>query len=208
MRISRIGVAALASLGLLLGACSGVEPGSAGSIPSKTVPGGDSRAPTGSASPDAPSTGSAPQVSDPIDPSAISADACGALTPAQLDTLGLTAGTPRQSAVGPSCYWKVAAEDANRIDFTLVEQNSGGLSDIYDQRTEFAYFEETEVSGYPAVYASDADQRTSGFCTMYVGLNDNVAMSAGSQFLTGSDLSDPCPVVAEAAESMIETLKG
>ncbi|SFA80408.1 Protein of unknown function [Amycolatopsis marina] len=208
MRISRIGVAAIASLGLLLGACSSVEPGSAGSIPSKSVPAGDSRAPTGSTNSDVPANGSAPPVHDPVDASAATADACGVLTPAQLDALGLTEGTPRQSAAGPSCYWDFAAEDANRIDFAIVEGNSNGLSDIYDQRAEYAYFEETEVGGHPAVYASEADHRDSGVCWMYVGLNDSVAMAVGSQFLAGPDQSDPCPVVARAAESMIETLKG
>lgn len=208
MRISRIGIAAIASLGLLLSACSSVEPGSAGSIPSKSVPGADSRAPAGPTNSEVPANGSAPPVGDPIDPSGVAADACGVLTPAQLDTLGLTEGTPRQSAAGPSCYWRLAAEDGNRIDFALLEQNSGGLSDIYDQRAEYAYFEETQVGGHPAVYASEADQRDSGFCMMYVGLNDSVAMAVGSQFLAGADQSDPCPVVATAAESMIETLKG
>lgn len=214
MKASPIGLAALASIGLLLGACSGPEPGSAGNIPTKSVPGsgGDNGGVSSSASepqsPGAAGSGSAPQVSAPVDPSVITGDACAALDPARLDTLGLTEGTSRQSAAGGSCYWNFAEEDANRIDVTVLEQNSGGLGDIYDQRSEFAYFEETEVGGHPAVYASDADQRSSGFCSLFVGLNDNVAMLVGAQFLTGPDVSDPCPVVADAAGSMIETLKG
>jgi hypothetical protein len=214
MKVSPIGLAALASIGLLLGACSGPEPGSAGNIPTKSVPGsgGDSGAPN-SAPNSTPGNsgeqaGSAPSVTDPIDAAALTADVCAALTSAQLTELGLTEGTARQSAAGASCNWRFAEEDANRIDLTVLEQNQAGLSAIYDQKSQFAYFEGTEVAGYPAVYASEADQRSSGFCYLKVGLNDSTAVSIGGQFLTGAAVADPCPVVTDAAESMIETLKG
>jgi hypothetical protein len=214
MRASPIGLAALASIGLLLGACSGVEPGSAGNIPTKSVPGsgGDSGAPN-SAPNSTPDTsggqaGSAPPVTDPIDPAALSADGCAALTSTQLSELGLTEGTDRQSAAGASCYWRFSEEDANRIGLTVLAQNPAGLSSIYDQKSQFAYFEETTVADYPAVYASEADQRSSGFCTLFVGLTDSAAMLVSAQFLTGAAVADPCPVVTDAAASMIETLKG
>ncbi|MGC7093295.1 DUF3558 domain-containing protein [Amycolatopsis lurida] len=203
---------AVLAAGALLAGCGGGKEGSAGDIPTATVPGGKppaSGSPSGEESP-APggSTGSAPKVSSPIDTEKFTGDVCATLSPAALSELGLGTGTPRQAATGPSCSWKFTEEDTNRVEIAAQEKNPNGLSDIYDQKDEFGYFEPLEVGGHPAVFASQTDQRASGSCGLYIGLNDQFAAFVSVRIGSGPDKSQPCPVVEKTAEAMIDTVKG
>ncbi|RZQ65056.1 DUF3558 domain-containing protein [Amycolatopsis suaedae] len=198
-RLLAFGAATLVAAAVVAG-CGSDNRGS-GTVPRA---GEGASAPSSSAAPG----GSAPRVGEPLNTSTLSSDPCSAVSASKLSELGLADGTSRESAVGPSCYWKQTAADANRVDLTANPKNTNGLSDIYDQKAEFAYFEETQVAGYPAVYASDADQRSSGDCTLHVGVTDQLAVQVSTQFLREPDKANPCPVAEKVAVAMVETLKG
>ncbi|QFU94713.1 DUF3558 domain-containing protein [Amycolatopsis sp. YIM 10] len=210
-RLVGLTAAALAT-GALLAGCGGGKEGSAGDIPTATVPGGKppaSSSPSGEES-SAPggSTGSAPKVSSPIDTQKFASDVCAMISDAKVSELGLTDATPRDSSTGPTCNWNFTDAATNRMDISAQAKNPNGLSDIYDQKDEFAYFEPMEVAGYPAVYADVTDARSGGDCSLYVGLNDQFAVRVSSSLSTGPDESKPCPVVEKTAEAMIDTVKG
>ncbi|MDI5981969.1 DUF3558 domain-containing protein [Amycolatopsis magusensis] len=203
--------AAALAAGALLAGCGGGKEGSAGNIPTATVPGGqppaeasDPPASEGTGS----GAGSAPRVSSPVDTEKVTGDVCATLSSAKVSELGLTDPTPRDSSTGPTCNWNFTEGATNRLDISAQAKNPNGLSDIYDQKDEFAYFEELEVGGYPAVYADITDARSSGDCSLYVGLNDQFAVRVSSTLSSGPDESRPCPVVEKAAEAMIDTVKG
>lgn len=205
--------AATLAAGAVLTGCSGSENGSAGDIPVATVPGGKSRAatsepPTGKAnSVSGSSTGSAPKVPTPIATEKFTGDVCATLSAAKRSELGLGAGTARAAPTGPSCFWKFTEADTNRVDISAQEENPNGLSDIYDQKDKFAYFEPLQINGHPAVYTSISDQRGRGDCSLYIGLNDQFAARVGVRLAKGPDKSQPCPTVEKVAGAMIDTVK-
>ncbi|GAB2717721.1 DUF3558 domain-containing protein [Nocardia thraciensis] len=197
-------IAATLAVGAALTGCRDSEGGSAGDIPVATIPGGKasaSSAPSGS-------TGSAPKVSNPIATEKFTGDVCATLSPAKRSELGLGAGTARETPTGPSCFWKFTEADTNRVDISAQGKNPNGLSDIYDQKGKFAYFEPVQIHGYPAVYSSVSDQRNHGDCSLYIGLNDQFAARVSARMAKGPDRSQPCATVEKTAEAMIATVTG
>jgi hypothetical protein len=192
--------------GLLLAGCGGVKEGDAGNIgpmaspPPPFVPSSTGSAAGGPA-------GSAPKVSDPLDPAPISSDACAALSSAKRGTLGLGTGKPRTIGSGPTCSWDYSDGSGNTVNISPIQANKNGLSDLYDQKSEQAYFEETTVSGYPAVYSDVTDDRNRGECGLQIGVTDQLAVYVLTQLEAGADVSKPCPVADRIGAAMIETLK-
>lgn len=151
--------------------------------------------------------GSAPKVPSPLNTASITSDACATLSASARSTLGLGEGTPRTTSNGPSCTFQEADDPGNQIDVTTVTANKNGLSDVYDTKGNDAYFEETQISGYPGVYAAALDDRSSGKCGLFVGVTDELSVNILAQYDHGAGASDPCPVVAKFGEAMIQTLK-
>lgn len=196
---------AVLTAGVLLAGC-GVKSGDAGNIapmssqPPPFIPSSSGSAPAGPA-------GSAPKVSNPVNPASILADACAALSPAQLSTLGMETGKPRTIGSGPTCSWDYADGSGNTVNISPIEANKNGLSDLYDQKAEQAYFEETTVSGYPAVYSDITDDRGRGECGLQIGVTDQLAVYVLTQLESGADVSKPCPVADKVGAAMVQTLK-
>jgi hypothetical protein len=193
---------AVLTAGLLLAGCSGVKPGSAGDIaPMSSQP---SPAPLSS---NGGSSGSAPKVDTPLNPASLLADACAALSPSQLSTLGLNTGKPRQIETGPTCSWRYADGTSNTVNISPIEPNKNGLSDLYDEKDEKAYWEPTNIAGYPAVYADITDDRDRGRCSLYVGVTDQLSVFILTQLDDGANVSNPCPVADKIGAAMVKTLK-
>jgi hypothetical protein len=196
-RALRLGAIAAAAAGVL-SACSGGSDGGS-SIPTL--------APSSAAA--SSSSRLAPAVPAALPADQLSSDPCGALSTAQVSQIGLTgAGKASQNSSGPSCVWKSASNDANSVSISPMTANKNGLNDIYAGKAKDKYFEPTSVSGYPAVYADITDDRSSGYCTLWVGVTDQLAVGVLTIIGAGTNKSNPCPVVERTATAMIKHLQG
>jgi len=190
---------------MALAGCSGVKPGSAGNIPQLSVSSHATESPSSTDS--GGSTGSAPKVDSPLNPAPLLSDACSALSSSQLSTLGLETGKPRTTGTGATCTWQYSDGTSNTLNIAPMTPNKNGLSDLYDQKAEKAYFEPTRIAGYPALYADITDDRNRGRCSLYVGVTDQLAVYILTQLDDGADVSKPCPVADKVGAAMVQTLK-
>ncbi|MEA5359779.1 DUF3558 domain-containing protein [Amycolatopsis sp., V23-08] len=195
-----LAVPALAFAVLAVAGCSSKTGGTANPAPSAE--------PSGSDSASQPAAGSAPRVPSPLNAGNITSDACTTLNAAGRSALSLGDGTPRSTGNGPSCTFQEAADPGNQIDVTTVTANKNGLQDVYDTKANDAYFDETQVSGYPAVYAAAADDRKDGKCGLFVAVTDQLTVNILVQYDNGAGAADPCPVAQKFGESMVQTLMG
>lgn len=103
------------------------------------------------------------------------------------------------------CIWNVA-DGATSISVSYPTENRNGLSNVYalNEVEEYAYFEPTDVNGYPAVYAGSADLRDQGDCGLNVGLRNDMAMGIGIQSRPGNNV---CGAAKNVAEAVIQTIK-
>lgn len=189
----------------MLTGCGGKEAGHGSAIPNGTTQ------PLTSTSASAPpASGSADpglKVSDPLNTQALEANPCTEITSTQVTTFGLSAGTSRQTSTGPGCYWTLTAAPHDRLDIGLVSINKTGINGVYANKAKFEYFEPTQVSGYPAVYADQADQRSIGYCSLWIGVTDQLEVLVDTQLLTSVDKAKSCDIAKTFAEAMIQTMK-
>ncbi len=158
--------------------------------------------------PSAPQAGSAPRVPAALNVSSVQSNACAAISASNRSSLGYGPGKPSSGAFGPSCTFQIADEPLNQMDLTVFTANKNGLSDIYDTKANNEYFEPTTIEGYPAVYAASLDHRSKGKCGLFVAVTDQLTVNLLVQYDRGSGAQDPCPVVAKAGASVVQTLKG
>jgi hypothetical protein len=206
-RAFQLGAAALAVAGVL-SACSGGNSGGVGSIP---PPASRSSADTSSSSASASggSGGEAPSVPSPLPTSELTADPCSGLAPEQVTQIGLAGpGSGKQDQTGPECTWKSSTSQFNNVTIAPMTINKNGLSDIYANKSKDAYFEPTTVAGYPAVYAGISEDRAKGYCNLWVGTTDNLAVGILTIIGSGPNKSNPCPVAERVATAMIQHLQG
>jgi hypothetical protein len=145
--------------------------------------------------------GEAPAVPEPMDAGDLVDEPCGALTTEQLSGIGVTEpGATEYDDSDPGCRWHVATSTLHVVSLTAVASEKDGLSHVYSNKEYQQYFEPTEIDGYPAVYASMLDQRSSGNCELWVGVTDELAVDIATHFLE----TDPCPVAERIAAGMIE----
>ncbi|MFJ1765933.1 DUF3558 domain-containing protein [Amycolatopsis sp. NPDC088138] len=194
-----LAVPALAFAVLAVAGCSSRTGGTANPAPSAEPSSSDASQPA---------AGSAPRVPSPLNAGNITSDACTTLNATGRSALSLGDGTPRSTGNGPSCTFQEAADPGNQIDVTTVTANKNGLQDVYDTKANDAYFDETQVSGYPAVYAAAADDRKDGKCGLFVAVTDELTVNILVQYDNGAGASDPCPVAQKFGESMVQTLMG
>lgn len=198
---------ALAALAIasVLAACSQTEPGNASAeSPSPATPDMTTPAtPSGNSLP-----GEAPRVNKPLDPAPLVGQPCDALSAQDRADLGLAEGRTRDMATldAKACSWKFTKESLNRADLAVITANPDGLSTIYRNKDNNAYFEPTEISGYPAAYTSIIDDRDSGTCELWVGVNDQTTLFIVASLENGDATTDPCPVAGQVAEAAIDTL--
>ncbi|GLY67490.1 DUF3558 domain-containing protein [Amycolatopsis taiwanensis] len=202
----RVAPVVVATAGLLA-ACGG---GSTGNSPG---PSAASPASTGVQSSAAASTdsGEAPRIPSPLPTAGLTTDPCSALSASQLNELGIAPrGQASSNQAGPNCKWNGAANPSNTVAIGVLTANQNGLNDIYagNSQKKFAYFETTQVDGYPGVYADSTDDRANGFCSLSIGITDQLAIDVSVVLLTGSNKTHPCDSASAVGKAAIEHLKG
>jgi hypothetical protein len=157
-------------------------------------------------------TNGAPPVVHPLDATRFLTRPCDVLSPAQLAILGISApGKPTTTGAvaaqaGPFCTWHAAPEVNSTVGVGFLTGNKNGLSDTYRGRSDFGYFEETTVDGYPAVFADGNDGRPVGACGIAVGISDTLAFSVSEQGNRKGQAS--CDRAKQVATAVLATLKG
>lgn len=153
----------------------------------------------------------APSVSEPLEAARFIADPCAALTREQVSGFGFTGpGTPQTEGAiaeqaGPGCYWQGTVEEVGTIGVIYMTGNENGLADMYGTRDRYDYFEETTVSGYPAVIGDTTDGRDIGRCGIAVGVSDSlyfVALEQGDLDPVGA-----CERAEQLAAAVISTMQ-
>lgn len=153
----------------------------------------------------------APKVSDPLDVSKFEKSPCGLLSDAQANQiLTVTRHLVSPGATDSTiCAWK--DEGGAELSLGLVGGN-GGLSTVYRQHTAQSpgYFVPIpSVEGYPALFASVADQRSKGSCTVLLGVRDDEVMVVNMDWVVqASGQGDPCQLAQKAAGLAVTTIKG
>jgi hypothetical protein len=195
-------LAAILLTGLTLSACSQSTTGSGMPTPGFSAP--DS--PTGTSS-----TAAAPQVSNPLDVSKFEQAPCLLLSAAQANQILTVTRTVMMPGAtkNPICGWKDVGGAG--LSLGLVGGN-GGLSTVYEQHQtgDPGYFIPIpSVGGYPALFASVADLRSKGTCTVYVGVRNDEVMTVNMDWVVQAPgQGDPCQLAQKAAELAVATLKG
>ncbi|WP_165912921.1 DUF3558 domain-containing protein [Tamaricihabitans halophyticus] len=196
----------VAVVSMLLVGCSTEEPGSA--EPAGTS---DAGSPSISAPGDADGlpAGGAPAVEKPLDTSKFEEDPCAALTPEHLQELNLPQqGEEEDAEAGPMCNWN-NRETTGNASIILVTASDRGLTALYETRSQYAVFEPVEpIEGHPGViYSSTEGEPEKGYCTVAVGLTDELAMDVGVRLSWGNEGGDACGTVQGIAEYMLQTMK-
>jgi hypothetical protein len=143
-------------------------------------------------------------VAHPLDASKMLQDPCSALTAGDLTAFGFDdmRGKPHGTSNGKGCAW--SSGDSASVDWET--SNTGGLSDLYQQKSTAAYWIPTTVSGYPAVFADTiSDGRPQGDCLINVGINDHLYFFAG---YIGGQGDNTCPKAQQVAADVIKNLGG
>lgn len=197
-RAIRAGAATLATIGLVAACSSG---GPTGTGPSPSAPAPASSKGSGGA-------GEAPRVPTPLKVDRISANPCDSLSADQIDQLGMVGpGRQTKAAGGPTCQWTGASYPSNTMNIGVITANDAGLGNVYGKKSDQAYFEPTTIDGYPAVYASQVDDRSTGNCALWVGLTDQRMALVEAQLSDGPNKPNPCPITERTAKAMVEHLK-
>ncbi|MGQ0842038.1 DUF3558 domain-containing protein [Actinokineospora sp.] len=190
-------VAITAAMGIAATGCATTQAGTP--IPSTT---------TTTTTTNGPQRYGTPPVTDPIDVTAFYPIPCHTLTPEQLPTLDLTPGRPRSlgKPTGSGCDWNHTTRNERIIFGFSLDGN--GLANLYgiQQSNPWAYWVETTVEGYPAVYSGLRDDRARGTCEIGVGVSDEVSIFVA---LTDGpyDKVKSCERVTAVATALVKTLK-
>jgi len=154
-------------------------------------------------------TDGAPAVGDPLDTTAFQNDPCSALTPTQSQELNVgTAGQANDGPLGKGCEWS-NRETRGQTNVVFLDKDPRGLSAEYKAAAKYAYFDELEpIDGYPAVARDGVDDRPRGYCTVVVGVSNEIAFETNLQLsLENVGKKDPCEVAAEVAGMALRTMK-
>lgn len=212
-RAVRFLAAALASVVVVAGGCTAPLTGHPLAAPAARPPGTGS-APGPASGPTFPDgyVGQAPRVVAPLHDQRVIDDPCSALSARQLAGLGMTPAVHTDVTrlpVGNVCNWDddtvgtVGASLGVGVQIILIH----GLSDIYAQRSDMAYFIPVTIEGYPAVLADLTDQRSSvGTCALNLGVADTSVLSLDYQ---QEDLPGTlaCAKVQALARDVVDTLR-
>ncbi|MEC3980851.1 DUF3558 domain-containing protein [Amycolatopsis sp. H20-H5] len=203
--LRRLGVcvAGLLTVGALA-ACS-TKPGTAQPLPSSSPtaqPSGSSQGNPGSG---------LPTITNPLPASVIQGDPCSVLTTAQLATL--FSATPHRNAAtdtgaAKSCSWS-DLDKGSLVGIQLVYAWQDGLGHVYAKKNE-GFFKELEpLHGYPVVAYGPSDDRSTGRCSVAVGVAGNAAFQADATLARSKvGQADPCDAARNIADLALTTLKG
>lgn len=155
----------------------------------------------------------APRVNDPLDTSRYEHDPCKSVTADQAQNeLNLPpTGVPLDNvALGKGCEWK-NEETRAYLHIIFVVDDPRGLSPEYEVNDNggWAFFKELpEIEGYPAIARDKPDDRDLGYCTVVVGVADDMSFESTLQ-LSGANVGhkDPCEMAAYAASLALQTME-
>ncbi|WP_116206069.1 DUF3558 domain-containing protein [Amycolatopsis circi] len=186
----------------LLTACSGGTGGTA-EPPASSNPGPSSSSNSSS------TTNGAPKVPAPLPTEKLIANPCSALSDDDAKAVGLAAPGKLNDITPRGCDWQSADPElkANGITISPITQNTNGLADTYSMKSSQAYFEETQIAGYPGVFAATRDSRKTGVCDLVVGVTDQLSVVIVASIVRGKNVENPCAPVAKIGTAMINHLK-
>jgi hypothetical protein len=179
------------------------EPTGPGSIPS-SFPQSQSPDPTGSAS----------QISQPLDTAKLEANVCAGLTDGQLIVYmgGIRKKDVQTGTNGPVCVTFPA--DAHQPDVSISVQNIPAPTEdaLYDSLQMFPWRQKVDpILGYPAVdSAPGSNASTSGQCETTVAVNDShTVMVQFSAIMAQSNqyYSKACTASEALAKELVQNLK-
>lgn len=154
-----------------------------------------------------------PTVPSPdLDTNRFASNPCGMLTAAQVQSKQVAAGVrgaPRESPLGPSCAWEASSTPAENSFAVTVNNQIGGIAQLYAQKSNFKVWEPVQVAGYPAVIALDSDARDLGVCRLEIATAQKTVVSVDVSLSVGApDRNNPCPRATAIGEMVLATLKG
>ncbi len=148
------------------------------------------------------------KVATPLRTQALVGDPCTAIGDSDSTAIGLAMpGKRMQQSSLSGCQWLSSQFVQNSVGIIPVTLNKHGLSDIYAQKDQQAYFEPFSLDGYPAAYASKSDDRGHGTCNLYVGVTDRLAVGVSAIIGTGKYRNTPCDAAKLVASAMVNHLK-
>jgi len=151
----------------------------------------------------------APNVSDPLNVSALADDPCEAMTNEQAK--GFAETFLGETISSGNCRWKYQGEHY-RIGYVgggIESGNYVGLTKYYGPIDEevMEVNPVDSVHGYPAVHA-DLELDTAGQCLLKVGLRNDVVYDALANLESEHpEYDDPCGVAREFAGVVVDNLK-
>ncbi|WP_232284012.1 DUF3558 family protein [Saccharomonospora glauca] len=104
-----------------------------------------------------------------------------------------------------ACSWQRSEESLDSVDLSFIVENANGLGALYADKQSNEYFEPTEIADYPAVYASLVDNRDSGFCDLWVGVNERDVMHFMAVLASEETAEASCGLATDVAEATIST---
>lgn len=115
----------------------------------------------------------------------------------------------RDNAAGPSCLWRSDIRSDAHIIIMYPRVTDKGLSAIYRNREEHAFFVEMPpIDGYPTVAVSTIDNRSEGECPVLVGTSNSDYVSVYLHLGKSSvGKIDPCEAAHEVATTVIGNIK-
>ncbi|MGC5624484.1 DUF3558 domain-containing protein [Streptomyces albidoflavus] len=157
----------------------------------------------------APERTGAPRVDKPLATEAKRAYPCASLTDAQAVAAGAQPGTEHRAlhdGTGAACLWEPEASAEGAKVTVSWPSDTPDLDVLYGLRDEQAYFEETTLQGYPAVFANQNDRRDR-HCVLYVGVSDDAVFSTAVDTFGEDGAPGPCDAARKAAESVVDNLR-
>jgi hypothetical protein len=112
-----------------------------------------------------------------------------------------------KTPVSVGCEWTddsvgVAGTEVGVDQETKIKH---GLSDVYKQQHQQAYWQPVTIQGYPAVLSALTDGRADGTCFLNLGITDSDVAVLSYQ---GSPGSQPCDKVQTVAGLVVRSLRG
>ena len=172
-------------------------------VPS-SASGQPSPAPTGTSG----SPLSAPQVKQPLKADKFIANPCLSLDENQAQSFKINGPGQVDQTIAPGCLWRAGGDSSVSISVTFMTVVKNGLSNLYNQKAagwyKNGYFEESEISGYPAVLNDSSDRRPAGSCVLSVGITDQLFFSVLIQARAGDNV---CKAANNVAEATLKTIR-
>jgi hypothetical protein len=155
----------------------------------------------------------APKVANPLPESVLSGDPCAdALTPSQVkEALGVevTGESGTTSGIGRKCDWSNADTTAVLTVFFVTEAKQG-LSGVYaNSKPQAVKWQPlAPIQGFPAVAYLTPGPDPKTFCTVTVGIADDLSVDVALALGRSAHGSvDPCSVAPKAADAVVTTLR-